>query len=77
MCTIVGWLQKGFEGPWTSKNIDFVKYILQKSLFHAIRIRDLVKTPSATLLSRVEAPMKPKRGSHGGVNEQWVALKTL
>ena len=39
--------------PWTAKNSDFVNDILQKSTFQAIRIQDLVKTASGTLLDRV------------------------
>ena len=53
-------------GPRNAKNSDFVKDILQKSTFQAIRIQDLVKTASGTLLDRVrpsnEAQVRVLRG---------------
>ena len=63
--------------PRHAKNSDFVRDILQKSIFQAIRIWDIVKMTSATLLSRVKAPMSLKKGPQGGVHERWFSPETL
>ena len=65
------------EGPRNAKNSDFVKDILQKSTFQAIRMWDLVKSTCATLLSRVGALKGPKRGSQEGVHERRFSPETL
>ena len=54
---------------WPFKTSDFVKDILQKSLFRAICIWYLVKTPSGTLLGRAEPSNETRRSVPRGVHE--------
>ena len=76
-----GWFRRApkltLGGPWNSKNSDFVRDILQKSHFQAIRTWDPVKSPPATFRTRLEAPLRLQRGLQGEVHEPWVVLKTL
>ena len=58
-------------GPRNAKNSDFVKDILQKSTFQAIRISDLVKTTSGPLLGRVEPPNEAHGRIARKVHKPW------
>ena len=59
---------------WTSKSSDFVKDILQKSTFQAMRIQDLLKVLLSGLWTRQGLQNEAHRGSQG---QSWTLIWIL